>query len=151
MTNYINHGETMEQTYLLAHEVTQRQFLDRVQFFEHKYTDVFPNGWRDFLVAYTVGQTDEENLDYDEWAFLCEQFARELTEPWRPPGSCADSQEKPETTSGFSFGGVTDCLIRRITSSAWTARSLIAKGGWISLGRVQRTRGSNLIDSSNGK
>ena len=118
MTNINGQTIAAEDAYLTAHEVAPGYFLERVRFFERKYQTEFQGGWGDFLGAYTQGRTDQANLDFDEWAFLCEHFMcehfmRELTEPWRPPVGCSDFPEKPEANSGFSFIGGIHCLIQK--------------------------------------
>jgi hypothetical protein len=153
MTNFISFDVATDEAYLAAHEVKREQLFNRVGFFEAKYRDVFPGGWRDFLVAYTLRRTDHDNLDYDEWAFLCEQFEKELTEPWRPPDSCADSQEKPEATSGFSFGGQIHCLINLTRKHILTGRKHVfqaVKDGQRSMVSDQLTPSLHLTDSSDG-
>jgi len=153
MTNFISFDVATDEAYLAAHEVKREHFLSRVSFFEGKYRDAFPGGWRDFLVAYTLRRTDHDNLDYDEWAFLCEQFERELTE-WRPPDSCADSQEKPEATSGFSFWGQIHCVInltRRLTLIAPKHAYPVVRGGQRPTAPGRNTHTLRLIGSSGGR
>jgi hypothetical protein len=84
-------------------------FRDRMSYFQEHYKDKFPKGWGEFFAAYSNRCTDEGNLDYDEWAFLCEHFMRERTS-WQPPENCAESREKPETISGFYFVWGKTCL-----------------------------------------
>jgi len=119
----LNSSTTAEKGFLSAYEVDSIAFLDRISFFEQKYQAQFQGGWSEFYLAYTTGQVDGSNLDYDEWAFLCEHFMKELTESWRPPGFCVDSQERPETNSGLSFAGrIIECLTRRSISLMWSER-----------------------------
>jgi hypothetical protein len=122
MTNNIGQNIAGEDSYLTAHEVAPGYFLERIRFFEQKYQNEF-RSWRDFLVAYTLGRTDQDNLDYDEWAFLCEHFMEELTQPLRPPSGCADFQEKPEINSGFSIKGGIPCLNLKTILIAWKRQS----------------------------
>ena len=111
---------------LSACEVSDNPFLQRISFFEQKYRDKFQGGWVEFYFAHTLGKTDESNLDYDEWAFLCEHFMKELTESWRPPGGDVNSQEKPELNSGFSFAGDTiTCLTLTNTLIVWNGNLVI--------------------------
>ena len=123
MTNINGQTIAAEDAYLTAHEVAPGYFLERVRFFERKYQTEFQGGWGDFLGAYTQGRTDQANLDFDEWAFFCEHFMRELTESWRrPPVGCSDSLEKPEANSGFSFIGGIPCSIQKNISRVWKRR-----------------------------
>ena len=115
-----NTGHANSVDYLTAHEVQPGCFLARIHVFEEQYRTEYPGGWREFQVAYSLDLADQENLDFDEWAFLCEHFAQELTQP-SPPGVFTDVQEKPEFNSGFSFGGMVRCSTRQITSKAWSA------------------------------
>jgi hypothetical protein len=111
MTNINGHDIAFEEFDIDAHALAPGYFDDRMRQFEEQYRKEFPNGWGEFLAAYSNDRTEKGNLDYDEWAFLCEHFLRNAF-PWQPPGECTDFQEKPELISGFSFGGGSLCLIR---------------------------------------
>lgn len=108
---------TVETFNLSEHQVNSDHFKGRVLYFEKKYRDEFEGGSEDFLVSYKNNLTDPGNLDYDEWAFLCEQFMEERGQYWPPPGDFVNHQEKPEIISGFSFSGDTFCLIRTSISA----------------------------------
>jgi len=95
-----------------VHIVQEQYFRDRWNYFQEVYKNEYPGGWAMFYAAYLNGCTDPANLDYDEWAFLCEHFMRDLTQSWQPPGNCSDFQEKPEANSGFSFVRQNRCSIR---------------------------------------
>ena len=102
--------ETVEQFDLASFEVDSGYFKSQIAAFAEKYRSLYPNGWGQFYAAYLNKQTDQENLDYDEWAFLCEHFMSQL---WTPPLSPSlPLHEKPEITSGFSIlGELPSCLI----------------------------------------
>jgi len=100
--------ETAEQFDLAQFEVEEGYFIAQVGRYEEKYKEEYPHGWGEFFAAYLSGRADEGNLDYDEWAFLCEHFMSQL---WIPPGDpYSPFHEKPETISGFSFLGDKRCL-----------------------------------------
>jgi hypothetical protein len=105
MTNINGHYIAIEDFDVDAHALAPGYFNDRMTYFEEQFKDKFPTGWGEFFAAYSIGKTEKGNLDYDEWAFLCEHFLRKLTQPWEPPGICVSSREKPEIDSGFSIEG----------------------------------------------
>ena len=81
-------------------------FLLRVRHFERQYN----LSWGKFLGEYASGQRDSEreNPDFVEWAFLCRNFLSELIrseeEGEGPPGSITSvSPDEPEADSGFCF------------------------------------------------
>jgi hypothetical protein len=119
MTNINGHDIAFEEFDINVHALAPGYFDDRMRHFEEQYHKDFPNGWGEFFAAYSNGLTDKGNLDYDEWAFLCEHFLRNAF-LWRPPGECLALQEKPEINSGFSFEGRNLCLIRFNTLPSWT-------------------------------
>jgi hypothetical protein len=91
-------------------------FLGRIQQFEIKYKNEY-NGWGEFLSAYSKGQVDRDNSDFDEWAFLCEHFMENLIESGDdvgPPGAKGYAPQKPESDSGFFFLE-SKCSMRRAT------------------------------------
>jgi hypothetical protein len=77
MTNINGHDIAFEEFDISAHALAPGYFDDRIHHFEEQYRTVFPLGWGEFLDAYSNGRTDKGNLDYDEWAFLCEHFLRD--------------------------------------------------------------------------
>jgi len=121
MTNINGHDIAFEEFDIDAHALAPGYFDDRMRHFEEQYRKDFPHGSGEFFDAYSNGRTDKGNLDYDEWAFLCEHFLSNAF-PGQPPGECVDIPEKPESISGFSFGGESLCLIRVNTSPLWTER-----------------------------
>jgi hypothetical protein len=123
MTNIIN-NESLEMRHQESstHVVESGYFRERMHHFEDQYRAAYPRGWGEFFADYSNGKTDEENLDYDEWAFLCEHFMRELTGSSQPPGDCGESQERPERFSGLSFLGDTICSIQISISQTSNAR-----------------------------
>ena len=60
-----------------THALAPGYFRDRMTYFEQHYRGAYRTGWGEFFAAYSNGLTDKGNLDYDEWAFLCEHFMRE--------------------------------------------------------------------------
>jgi len=51
----------------------------RISFFEDAYKSQFSD-WSEFFIAYSKHQLpNNNNLDYDEWAFLCGQMLYEQT------------------------------------------------------------------------
>lgn len=89
-------------------------FLARVREFEHKYRQ----SWFEFFAAYSHVDTDQDNLDFEEWAFLCEQFFGQLIEMDEgPPGPLESAPlQKPEADSGFRFLWRPACSTLRATS-----------------------------------
>ena len=85
-----------------SYAVEPEYFRTRLSFFEEKYKDQFDKGWSQFFTAYSKNELSPDNLDYDEWGFLCEQMLYELTES-SPPNGCADSKERPDIDSGLSY------------------------------------------------
>ena len=87
----------------MREDVVESGYLrTRISFFEDAYKSQFSD-WSEFFIAYSKHQLpNNNNLDYDEWAFLCGQMLYEQTES-SPPNICLDSKEKPESFSGFSF------------------------------------------------
>jgi hypothetical protein len=115
MTN-INCSYEEKKTFdLSAFRVEVGYFRHQVDVFANKYQSEF-EGWGDFYARYANGLVDKGNLDYDEWAFLCEHFMKELTVSGEPPGNSVDLHEKPETFSGFCFLGELRCLIQQLIS-----------------------------------
>jgi hypothetical protein len=99
--------------------VQQEYFIERIFAFEEKYKHLW-NGWYEFLEDYQnkASSIDRSNFELDEWAFLCEEFQTDLflreirQEDSGPPGeSNAPGSERPEHSSGLSFGELT-CLIQ---------------------------------------
>jgi hypothetical protein len=123
MTNINGHYIALEDFDIDAHALAPGYFHDRMIYFEEQYRQKFQTGWGEFFAAYSNGRTEKGNLDYDEWAFLCEHCMRKLTQPFQPPGICVGSREKPETDSGFSIEGGLHCLIRFDISRLWRKRS----------------------------
>ena len=120
-------NKSLEEEFdLSAHWVATGHFYAQISVYEEMYRESYPEGWGDFLAKYSKGETDPSNLDYDEWAFLCEHFMQRLTQG-EPPGSEVDCQEKPENVSGFSFGrkvifGEPYCLIHKYISARSSKR-----------------------------
>ncbi len=108
--------ETAEQFDLASFEVDNGYFKEQNTRYEERYRDQFPNGWGEFFAAYSKGEVDKGNLDYDEWAFLCEHF---MSQSWAPPGSSATCHERPEMISGFFVFGRS---IVRSRAIFWGAR-----------------------------
>ena len=79
MTNINGHCIAAEPFDLAAHEVEPGYFKIQMERFEQLYHCEFPGGWGEFFNAYSAGTTDQGNLDFEEWAFLCEHFRRELS------------------------------------------------------------------------
>lgn len=129
MTNINGQTIAFEEFDVDAHALAPEYFDDRMHHFEEMYHKTFPGGWGEFFDAYSNGHTEKGNLDFDEWAFLCEHFLRKLTRAWQPPGVCVDFLEKPETVSGFSIVGGTSCLMRLDTLLLWTEKSGTALTG----------------------
>lgn len=121
MTNINGHSIVLEDFDIDAHALAPEYFDERMTHFEEQYHDKFHDGWGEFFAAYSNGRTEKGNLDYDEWAFLCEHFMRKWAQPcWQqPPGVYAGSREKPEIDSGFSIEGGLSCLIRFDISGWW--------------------------------
>lgn len=108
---------------LNSYAVAPGYFHSQLLCFEEKYREEFKDGWGQFYAAYLKGLTNKSNLDYDEWAFLCEHF---LKESWQPPGRCTEFHEEPEKSSRaflleFTFvrsaplfrdSRANDCLVR---------------------------------------
>jgi len=92
---------TREELALSAYTVDAGYLRSRLEFFATKYVGEF-NHWSKFYAAYTRKELPYGNLDYEEWAFLCEQMLYEQTES-SPPGNCLDSDERPDTDSGLSY------------------------------------------------
>jgi hypothetical protein len=121
MTNINGHNIAIEDFDIDAHALAPEYFSNRMSYFEERFHDKFPTGWGGFFEAYSDGLTEAGNLDYDEWAFLCEHFLRK---PWQPPGICfGGPHEKPETDSGFSIGWSNYCLTHSDTSISSKERS----------------------------
>ncbi len=128
MNNFLTHS--LDDAFdLSAHTVKPGHFRSRLDFLEQKYRLEFKEGWGEFFAMYSKGRTPKGNLDYDEWAFLCEHFMEELTQTWPPGGYCEEFQERPEAISGFSFAGRGFCLIRKSTSVLCSEPSLPAATG----------------------
>jgi hypothetical protein len=90
----------------------------RIELFEEKYRDKFSMGWSEFYIAYSKNELPQDNLDYDEWGFLCEQMLYEQTES-SPPNGCVDYKERPETDSGLSYWRAdSQCSIQKPISIA---------------------------------
>ena len=129
-----------------AHKVEPGYFKKEWIEFEVKYRSEYPNGWGQFYAEYLKGNTDPCNLDYDEWAFLCEHFmAEELScgEYGFPPGAATSHQEKPESASGFSFAGEGHCSIPTSISRALIGIFPAAENGLRysgQSGKLKRTR-----------
>lgn len=87
-------------------------FLVRIQEFEAKYKQ----DWGEFLADYSLGKSDPNNSDYEEWAFLCRHFGKELIESERddPPDHKIEVIQKPESDSGFCFFGDYDVRSRAL-------------------------------------
>jgi len=106
MNNSISENTTNQCFDLSSYEVEPGYFQEQSLEYEKKYKREFPGGWGEFFGLYSSGRTDKGNLDYDEWAFLCEHFMiQELTHSSSPPGKRDSCREEPETISGFSFAG----------------------------------------------
>ena len=82
-----------------AYMVETSYHRERMEFFAHKYEAEFKH-WSDFFAAYSKKELSRDNLDYDEWAFLCEQMLYEQTES-SPPCDCLEFDERPESISGL--------------------------------------------------
>lgn len=119
MTNINGHDIAFEEFDINVHALAPGYFDERMRHFEDQYRQEFRHGSGEFLDAYSKGRTDKGNLDYDEWAFLCEHFLRNAFSG-QPPNEDVVNQEKPEMISGFSFEGESSCLIRVNTSPLWT-------------------------------
>jgi hypothetical protein len=89
---------------MASHVMARGHFREKIEAYQDTYRNQFPGGWGEFFAAYSKRLTPKGNLDYDEWAFLCEHFMEELTQSG-PPGDCDHFHEKPESTSGFFIGG----------------------------------------------
>lgn len=124
MTNINGHNIAIEDFDIDAHALAPEYFRERMSHFENQYHDRFQTGWGEFFAAYSNGLTEKGNLDYDEWAFLCEHFMRKS---WQPPGICIGSHEKPEIDSGFSIGGRNRCLTRSHISPMWKGLSPLVR------------------------
>lgn len=124
MTNINGHNIAAEDFDFDAHALAPGYFDDRMDHFQKEYRDKFPDGWGQFFADYSCGLTEKGNLDYDEWAFLCEW---KLTQSSQPPGICVSSHEKPEVDSGFSIGEGFACLIHFNTSTVWRRPSANAR------------------------
>lgn len=116
MNNSLINNVAVEATDLPSGIVQRGYFRSRLDFFEAKYIAAFPRGWGQFFMQYSKGKTPPGNMEYDEWAFLCEHFWEELTQSW-PTGDCENSKEEPEVISGFSFEGRIHCLTGKSTST----------------------------------
>jgi hypothetical protein len=92
---------TRDDLALSAYAVDAGYLRSRFEFFATKYAEEF-NHWSKFYAAYTRKELSYDNLDYEEWAFLCEQMLYEQTES-SPPAGCIDSDERPDIDSGLSY------------------------------------------------
>jgi hypothetical protein len=135
MTNINGHYIAVEDFDPDAHALAPGYFRDRMTYFEEHYRGTYRTGWGEFFAAYSNGLTEKGNLDYDEWAFLCEHSMRELTQRFEPPGVCVSFREKPEADSGFSIRGGTPCLNHLSTSALLTERLGTARNGRLRPGR----------------
>lgn len=122
-----SHVDTYEQFDLASFEVDSGYFKEQIGRYEEQYRAEYPHGWGQFFAAYSNGETDKGNLDYDEWAFLCEHFMRQS---WTPPANLrAECNGKPETNSGFFFVGAKYCSILTRTSPDFPGSSANATHG----------------------
>jgi hypothetical protein len=111
--------DTSDQFDLASFEVDSGYVKSQIDLYEEKYRAEFSHGWGEFFAAYSKGLTDNSNLDYDEWAFLCEHF---MHQSWTPPERLEMiCHERPEAISGLSILGGSYCLIPMRTSRNWTA------------------------------
>jgi len=64
----------------MREDVVESGYLrTRISFFEDAYKSQFSD-WSEFFIAYSKHQLpNNNNLDYDEWAFLCGQMLYEQT------------------------------------------------------------------------
>ena len=128
MMNINGHNMAVEDFDPAVHALDPGYFADQMRRFEEQYKAEFQDGWA-FYDAYSNGLTDPGNLDFEEWSFVCEHLLGAITESWQPPGECAMVIDRPESNSGFSFGGEILCLIRYCDISAlWTKQSQAAVG-----------------------
>jgi hypothetical protein len=129
MMNINGHNIAVENFDPAVHVLEPGYFDARRHHFEEQYKSTFPAGSGQFFDAYSNGDTDLGNLDFEEWAFICEHFLVSITESWCPPSECAKLQEKPESNSGFSFGRGNPWFIRCCDiSTLWTKQSQTAVG-----------------------
>jgi hypothetical protein len=82
-----------------AHAVEPDYLHTRLESFASKYPEF--SHWSIFFAAYSKKELSRDNLDFHEWAFLCEQILYEETES-SPPNGCGDSKVRPEIDSGLS-------------------------------------------------
>ncbi len=123
-----NINQTDTKSALSVTFVQASYFLERIQQFEIKYKNKY-NGWGEFLSAYSNGQVDRDNSDFDEWAFLCEHFMEDLIQSGDdtgPPGAKGYAPQKPESDSGFFFLE-SKCSMQSITLILWVELWLHAR------------------------
>lgn len=129
MNTLNSQAEAAQQFDLKNFEVEAGYFKTQMDRFEEMYRTEFPSGWGEFFAAYSIGQVDKTNLDYDEWAFLCEHFMYQSW-AWDPPEDPTDPhREKSETISGFSVLGENSCLTRTRISPRLTGLSMAVAQG----------------------
>lgn len=96
-------GEDFDRDAILGVNFVQSGFfLNRIKEFERKYG----MDWEQFMAQYCAGGLPQkcENTDYEEWAFLCNNFMAELLKPAEagpPLDESSPKHEKPEADSGF--------------------------------------------------
>jgi hypothetical protein len=118
MTNINGHQIAIEDFDIAVHALPLGYFENKLNELEEQNRSDFPNGWPEFYAKYSKGELDGANLEYDEWAFVCEHFLRDHTRPCEPPGISINACEEPELSSGFSFGGRCLCSILSHTSKS---------------------------------
>ena len=116
MTIINGHQIALEDFDIGLHALPQGYFDQLLAGFEEQFKSAFPSGWPEFYAKYSSGELDPGNVEYEEWAFVCEHFLREHTRTCEPPGMGINSREEPESNSGSSFGGKQFCLILSHTS-----------------------------------
>lgn len=115
MNNTLTTNDTGNLSDLSAYAVQPTYLRARMEFFASKYEKAFPH-WTDFFAAYSRKELPPDNLDYDEWAFFCEQLVYQDTES-SPPCDCIEFKEGPES-SGPSHWRAKSCSIQQPTSLA---------------------------------
>ena len=79
----------------------QNYHRERMEFFSSKYAQQFTH-WSAFYAAYSKRELSLDNLDFDEWAFLCEQMLYEQTESG-PPLESYDLKARPDNSGLCSW------------------------------------------------
>lgn len=104
MTNTVAYIENTESYDSMGFQVVDGGYFgQRVHEMAEKYRDSFPGGWTEFLAKHSKGETDPNNYDFDEWAFVCDHYIQTVLDTSPPMASCSAKLEGPESISGLSL------------------------------------------------